>query len=112
MWTLVLFTMLANIGAGGGVTTNVAYLDFNSEGSWALLPPRNWQYKVSTTYHTSSMNGLARRRTVIRPHFIGQKISLDVIRVSVVWVERNLRYDFSELGPYASWRIRERGSRR
>jgi hypothetical protein len=33
MWTLILFTMLANSSAGGGVQTNIAYLDFNSEGS-------------------------------------------------------------------------------
>jgi hypothetical protein len=33
MWTLVLFTMLTNTNAGGGATTNVTYLDFNSEAS-------------------------------------------------------------------------------
>jgi hypothetical protein len=33
MWTLVLFTMLANTAAGGGVQSTVTVLEFNSEAA-------------------------------------------------------------------------------
>ena len=33
MWTLVLFTMIVNTGAGGGANTTVTTLEFASEGT-------------------------------------------------------------------------------